>query len=173
MGKMHFCKQCGYTCMVSMTTHILHRLVAGESPKTCVNCKTQMTELPTKVVDKYGCFSELEVFSTEWFDSREKYVEEYVSEFSEFNPELYAKELDRLKASAERHFQYEQQQLEESFKKIAEQRSHIPKCPICGSSNLRKITLTKRAVKTAAFGIAGAVDDAGKTWQCNNCNSKF
>lgn len=49
----------------------------------------------------------------------------------------------------------------------------IPKCPICGSLNINKITIGSRAVKTAAFGIAGAVDDAGKAWKCGNCGSRF
>ena len=51
--------------------------------------------------------------------------------------------------------------------------TNIPKCPICGSTNINKITLTTRAVKTAAFGVVGAVDDAGKTWKCGNCGSRF
>lgn len=51
--------------------------------------------------------------------------------------------------------------------------TNIPKCPICGSTNISRITLTTRAVKTAAFGVVGAVDDAGKTYKCGNCGCKF
>ena len=51
--------------------------------------------------------------------------------------------------------------------------TNVPKCPICGSANIKKITLGSRAVKTAVFGVVGAVDDAGKTYRCNNCGSKF
>lgn len=51
--------------------------------------------------------------------------------------------------------------------------NNVPKCPICGSTNINKITLTTRAVKTATFGVVGAVDDAGKTWKCGNCGSRF
>ena len=50
---------------------------------------------------------------------------------------------------------------------------NIPKCPICGSPNVQKITLGSRTVKIALFGMIGAVDDAGKTYKCNNCGSKF
>ena len=50
---------------------------------------------------------------------------------------------------------------------------NIPKCPICGSTNINKITISSRAVKTAVFGVVGAVDDAGKTYKCGNCGSKF
>ena len=65
--------------------------------------------------------------------------------------------------------------LEEQSKINTEIRTdiNIPKCPICQSTNLKKITFTKRAVKTAVFGAVGAIDDAGKTYRCENCGSKF
>ncbi len=49
----------------------------------------------------------------------------------------------------------------------------ILKCPICGSTNINKISVGSRAVKTAVFGVVGAIDDAGKTYKCDNCGSKF
>lgn len=49
---------------------------------------------------------------------------------------------------------------------------NIPKCPICQSTNLKKITATQKAAKIAAFGIFG-MGDNGKVWKCNNCGSKF
>lgn len=49
---------------------------------------------------------------------------------------------------------------------------NVPKCPICGSTNLSKITITHKAGKIALFGIFG-MGDNGKTWKCNNCGSKF
>ena len=52
------------------------------------------------------------------------------------------------------------------------QSQNIPKCPICGSTDLQKITLTKKAGKIALFGIFG-MGDNGKTWKCKNCGSKF
>ncbi len=58
-------------------------------------------------------------------------------------------------------------------KAILEEQSYQPKCPICGSTNVNKISMTTRAVKTAAFGVYGAVDDAGKKYKCDNCGSKF
>lgn len=49
---------------------------------------------------------------------------------------------------------------------------NIPRCPICQSTNLSKITTTKKATKIGLFGILGA-GDISKTWKCNNCGSKF
>lgn len=50
---------------------------------------------------------------------------------------------------------------------------NVPKCPTCGSTNVSKITVTKRAVKVGLFGIFGAIDDAGKTYKCDGCGCKF
>lgn len=55
---------------------------------------------------------------------------------------------------------------------IAQQSQNIPKCPICQSTNLSKITNTSKAMKIAMFGVFG-MGDNGKTWKCNNCGSKF
>ena len=55
---------------------------------------------------------------------------------------------------------------------VAREWQNKPKCPICGSTNLSKITTTKKVMKIAAFGIFG-MGDNGKTWKCNNCDSKF
>lgn len=47
-----------------------------------------------------------------------------------------------------------------------------PRCPICGSTSLSKITNTHKVMKIAMFGIFG-IGENGKTWKCNNCGSKF
>lgn len=49
---------------------------------------------------------------------------------------------------------------------------YIPKCPICQSTDLSKISMAKKTIKIVAFGIFG-MGDNGKTWKCNNCGSKF
>ena len=51
--------------------------------------------------------------------------------------------------------------------------SSSAKCPTCQSTNISKITVTKKAVKIGLFGIFGAIDDAGKTYKCNKCGCKF
>ncbi|WP_294854010.1 hypothetical protein [uncultured Oscillibacter sp.] len=49
---------------------------------------------------------------------------------------------------------------------------NIPKCPICGSTSLSKITNAHKASKMLLFGVFG-MGENGKTWKCNNCESKF
>lgn len=59
------------------------------------------------------------------------------------------------------------------MQKEKDKQNCISKCPICGLTNINKITVGSRAVKTAVFGVVGTVDDAGKTYRCGNCGSKF
>lgn len=47
------------------------------------------------------------------------------------------------------------------------------KCPICGSYNVAKISFLGRVFKVSLFGTIGALDDAGKTYKCNECGCKF
>lgn len=48
----------------------------------------------------------------------------------------------------------------------------IPKCPICGSTNIKKISMTNKAVSALAFGVLAA-GHVSKTWKCEVCGSKF
>ena len=64
-----------------------------------------------------------------------------------------------------------QQQIEEETPKKLQPQPNIPKCPICGSTNIKKISGTKRWVGTGLFGLASS--DLGKTMQCNNCGAKW
>lgn len=59
------------------------------------------------------------------------------------------------------------------MQKDKDEQNYIPKYPICRLANINKITVGSRVVKTAVFGIIGAVDDAGKTYKCGNCGNKF
>lgn len=48
---------------------------------------------------------------------------------------------------------------------------NIPKCPICGSTNIQKISGTKKAASAILLGIFST--DIGKTFECKNCGMKF
>lgn len=54
---------------------------------------------------------------------------------------------------------------------LKENISNVPKCPTCGSPNIKKISATKRWVGTGLFGLASS--DIGKTMQCENCGYKW
>lgn len=98
-------------------------------------------------------------------DSKRYFLEKY----GETYEELYRKthneeELKELECLAK---QIEEQRI------AAQQALHpTPKCPICGSTHLTKISTLTKAAKISAFGIYGA-GDIGKTYKCNNCGAKF
>lgn len=46
-----------------------------------------------------------------------------------------------------------------------------PRCPICGSTNIQKISGTKKAASAILFGIFST--NIGKTFECKNCGMKF
>ena len=47
----------------------------------------------------------------------------------------------------------------------------VPKCPTCGSTNIQKISGTKRWLSTGLFGLASS--DIGKNMCCKNCGHKW
>ena len=51
------------------------------------------------------------------------------------------------------------------------QEKHIPKCPICSSPNIHKISMSKRAVHGAMFGLFSKT--ARSQWECKNCGNKW
>lgn len=54
---------------------------------------------------------------------------------------------------------------------INNKQKNIPKCPTCGSTNIQKISGTKRWLSTGLFGLASS--DVGKTMVCKNCGYKW
>lgn len=49
--------------------------------------------------------------------------------------------------------------------------SHQPKCPTCGSTNIQKISGTKRWLSAGLFGLASS--DVGKSMVCKSCGCKW
>lgn len=47
-----------------------------------------------------------------------------------------------------------------------------PKCPVCSSINIHKISLTNKAASTIAFGVLAA-GHVSKTYKCDTCGAKF
>lgn len=45
---------------------------------------------------------------------------------------------------------------------------NAPKCPMCGSTNIGKISPASRSLSIAAFGLASG--KIGKQYKCNNCS---
>lgn len=48
---------------------------------------------------------------------------------------------------------------------------YTPKCPVCGSPDLRKISATSKVLDVAFWGFAAGKPK--KTYHCNNCDYEF
>lgn len=46
-----------------------------------------------------------------------------------------------------------------------------PKCPVCGSTNLKKLSAINRSVSFGVFGFAS--NKIGKTYECQKCKATF
>ena len=68
-------------------------------------------------------------------------------------------------------FKIQIQQQQQIKEKQNSSTSSLPKCPTCQSTNIEKISLTKKAVGGALFGLFSS--DVRKTMHCKNCGAKW
>ena len=169
MDKVMYCEVCGKTCYMLFS-------------KKCKFCGSKMKLLSEELKYKYHIFVEdwEQISREEMIIRKENFVMSELKSNPFFSDEEYKKQVQNQKQINEELEEYQQKQnleqqnkINQEAQKILDKQNCIPKCPICGSTNIKKITMTTRVAKTATFGIAGAVDDAGKTYKCNNCGSKF
>lgn len=169
MNKVMYCEKCGKVCYMFLA-------------KKCKGCGSKMKLLSEELKYRYHIFVDdwEQISREEMILRKENFVMTELKSNPMFSVEEYKKQIQNQKQINKDIEEYDQKQnLEQQSKinkeaqKILDKQNCVPKCPICGSTNIKKITMTTRAVKTAAFGVAGAVDDAGRTYKCENCGSKF
>lgn len=62
-------------------------------------------------------------------------------------------------------------EIKKEIQKYQEKQSNIPKCPTCGSTNVEKISTTKKAIGFVAVGVFSS--NFGKTMHCKQCGYKW
>lgn len=92
-------------------------------------------------------------------DTYEALREKYVYPSEHFSKKAYN---DMLKYSEEK-----KQRIQEEHDRIF----HTPKCPTCGSTDLRKVSVGAKAVSVGLFGIFS--QKVKKTWHCNSCGYEW
>ena len=184
MRKVMYCEKCGQIYCVFFS-------------KRCNFCGTKMKLLPEAMKEKYNIFNDswselwgkLDNFVTANEENRIReemlwrerdFVMNELVNNPVFSMEEYEKQVQMYRQKNKKLTAYHHEEMLERqskniarMQKEADKRNYVPRCPVCGSSNIGKITVAKRAAKTAVFGAIGAMDDIGKTWKCNNCGSKF
>ena len=124
----------------------------GGFGKICPSCKKGVLE------DSIITYEELEIIQ-DVSDSDRQFLEAMI-ELKKKDPIEYQLKLSQFKT---------QLQQQESSKRVEE--DNKPKCPACGSTNIEKISLGKKAVGGALFGLFSS--DVRKTMHCKNCGYKF
>lgn len=67
--------------------------------------------------------------------------------------------------------QFKKQYEQEKQQKRQESSNNVPKCPTCKSTNVEKISLGKKAVGGALFGLFSS--NIRNTMHCKNCGAKW
>lgn len=152
----------------------------GKATKICTKCKRGLPETATKcscgcteilnkkdcddILNKYHRSSEKEKYQM-YQDEQYRKILDFVLPKEEIQTIIYNKNTSNRKYKS-------YVSISSPISQPTPTSQNIPKCPICGSTNLSKITIAQKAGKIALLGIFG-MGDNGKTWKCNNCGSKF
>ena len=87
-----------------------------------------------------------------------KIFDEYIKGNSQFDEELYRSRINKEKLLRQASLDKQREQ-------------NKPKCPTCGSTNVEKISTTKKAIGFVAVGVFSS--NFGKTMHCKNCGYKW
>lgn len=165
-----FCSQCGKKIKQKEERNVIE--ATDEPLGICLRCGI-ITSLNKKHDSHTNCEHKLidigitekeylEKDLCERFDFIEKMQEKYVDGNSEINEDLYNENL--ISNAAEKAILTQQS---ECYYEEAMQ----PKCPTCGSKNIKKIGLISRGLSVGTFGLAS--NSFGKTFYCENCGYKW
>lgn len=62
-------------------------------------------------------------------------------------------------------------QVEQQKSNAAQAQNNLPKCPTCGSTNIKKISASRKMLGAIGFGLLSKT--ARSQWECNNCGNKW
>ena len=139
---LHYCKKCG-------------RVLSHPNGKNCSFCKSILYPVP----EKYWLDGLDFLISNE---SKNLLREELVKTSPEFDQYLFDHR-DEILAKQSADFDAKMAH----GKAILEEQSRVPKCPICQSTNIRKMGGVERGASIYAFGLFSK--KINKTFKCQNC----
>lgn len=140
-----YCKKCG-------------RIVQEEynnSEQKCDYCNNSLEYIPQQfLIGKRGIAINDEL--------KDQFINDYIKSSSEFDQYLFEhREEDMFNKRMS-----DRAKLAHGAS-ILEEQSRVPKCPTCGSTNIRKMGGVERGASIAAFGIFSK--KINKTFKCGNC----
>lgn len=130
----------------------------------CPKCSTLRGCQPNTNQNCHFCNTpmiETDVLCKDAFSNKE--IKQSLKEKYAYSNPLYNEELDKQIR--------EQVRKEVDNIKPALQNSNVPKCPTCGSTNIKRISTANRAVSIGLFGLLSG--KIGKNYECRNCKAKW
>jgi predicted RNA-binding Zn-ribbon protein involved in translation (DUF1610 family) len=127
----------------------------------CEYCGTIVKEISGETSDElFHKFCNRDRKNDTWDETEAEYAKKYGN--NEFDINAFH---ERGRKTTER--------VNESIRKHNEERAtrNLPKCPTCGSTNIEKISSSKRWFTTGLFGLGSS--NVGKTMHCKNCGYKW
>jgi hypothetical protein len=146
-SKFPICKCCGYEDPIIMSMDDMRVFVKN-------------LNLPTADLNsnKLGTIA-----STSDSPSDEALREKYVYNNEHFSKKAYNDMLEYDRKECKR--------LQEYWDTAGRSEQPKPKCPTCGSTDLRKVSVGAKAVSVGLFGIFS--QKVKKTWHCNSCGYEW
>lgn len=125
-----------------------------ENTKICPCCEKGILENSPLTFEEFKTIDDIS-------NSDRQFLEAMI-ELKKKDPIEYQLKMSQFKANLKQ---------QENNEKTTKQDTNISKCPTCGSSNIEKISLGKKAVGGALFGLFSS--DVRKTMHCKNCGAKW
>lgn len=149
-----YCKKCGRTIIDS---------------KKCDICNSITYEVPEEYLLLYNG----KIYKNNLNENKkDQFIEECIKSSPEFDEYLFNNR-DRIKAQKSAEYERDMA-IGDAIRQGADVKTafrnggkNMPKCPTCGSTNIRKMGGVERGVSIAAFGIFSK--KINKTFKCGNC----
>lgn len=150
----HYCPICGATQMLLQGTCYVRQCVSCQQTVTLKDSLYESSYYQNKSIELYGDI-------THW---HEILIDEEVSK----NPQ-FKKELVGNKMSKEQHDKILHDIMQTKIQR--DTNNNKPKCPTCQSTNIKKISVTKKVTHGLMFGILSKT--AFSQFECCNCGYKW
>lgn len=135
-----------------------------DQDQQCDNCKIELLDKDdfNTTLGEYYQMNHSQRVANRYNSQYEIVCKYQFPEIYEYNEQKSQQEYKALQRKA-------QQKMIE--KEQIEKQQNTPKCPTCGSTNIEKISTTKKAVGFVAVGIFSS--NFGKTMHCKQCGYKW
>lgn len=97
--------------------------------------------------------------------------ENYSNNANEYKLQIALRELNKEKQTQREEIEKQQRIQNEKQVKYKQNAQNIPKCPTCSSTNIRKISITRKVAGAIGFGLLSKT--AKSQFECKNCGYKW